>query len=179
MKDAFTGILEEVANFFSISLRKEIRLTRINNDTLRIWSETWRDYNKRIPPNGGWDWIDKTKLHKKKFDKKLLDFAILSENKELCGLVLCTRSNSHEIMYIRYMEGSIYDNHSLKGLIFNIVDTVCMSYAEIYNTKKIRIVDPVNTLIPYYDLKGYVLKKGLFNRNKYCEKGVKNGDSMS
>jgi len=170
----FDAVLEEVSNFFSLSLREEIKLTRITPEALRKWTESWKPINTRVPPNGGWDWTDKTKNHNDRFSIKSLDIAIWNGNNDLCGLALCKRSKNYDNISILYIEGSPNNNHSLKGFIFSIIDAVYTEYAmaTTNKVKQILIIDPVENLLNFYESYGYKVKKKFFSGKKCCKKGI-------
>lgn len=171
MPQMLDAVLEQVSDFFSIHLAKQIQITRITPLALRTWSETWKINNERKPPNGGWDWIYKTKSFERKYHKYLIDIAIWESN-TLCGLALCSRSKGNDNLSLHYLEGSPDKQHPLRGYIFTITETICLEYGMLKAINKIRIIEPVDSLIDFYLNYGYELKnKSLFG-HKYCEKGI-------
>jgi hypothetical protein len=169
----FDAVLEKVAEDFSQGLQQNVKITRINSIAQIAWIESWKSINVRKPPNGGWDWIDKYRDYKRKEPRYLLDFAIW-ESDILCGLAICSRSKRGEVISIHCIEGSPDDNHPLRGLIFKIIDLVCLEYAVSKKTvKTIQIRDPVERLITFYEEHGYKLQRKWLSGSRYCEKGVK------
>lgn len=174
MSDLLDAIFEEVSNFYCEILRNEVKITRIDPTALRAWSETWKPINSRCPPNGGWDWTDKTKDFKKGYNKYSLDFAIWGANKTLCGLALCAISRGGDNISIFYIEGSPDKSHPLKGHIFNIIETMCLEYADATGkTNRIFIIEPAEKLVDFYNSHGYFLKKKLIFGRRKLEKGIK------
>jgi hypothetical protein len=165
-------VLEQVSDFFSLNLTKQIQITRITPIALRTWTETWKTINNREPPNGGWNWIDKSKIFDRKYHKYLLDIAIWESN-QLCGMALCTRSKGNDNLSIHYIEGSPNKKHPLQGYIFTIVETICMEYGILKSINAIRIIEPVDNLIEFYFSYGYNLQKKQLFGHKYLERGIK------
>ena len=173
MSEALDRVFEEVANLFSIECRQEVRITEITPAVLRAWSESWKPFNSRKPPDGGWDWVSKAKDFKKK-PKYRIEIAIWANKNELCGLALGKISKGEENISIYYIEGSPNLYHSLKGHIFDIVEVVCLDYARLLKkTKSIRLMEPVKSLRGFYKKRGYVFSKKLLFGREYCEKEVK------
>jgi hypothetical protein len=169
----FDAVLEKVAKNFSQGLQQNVKITRINSIAQIAWIESWKSINVRKPPNGGWDWIAKYRDYKRKEPRYLLDFTIWESN-ILCGLAICSRSKGGEVISIHCIEGLPGDNHPLKGLVFEIIDLVCLEYAIHKKTvKTIQIRDPVERLITFYEVHGYKLQRNWLSGNRYCEKGVK------
>jgi hypothetical protein len=70
-------IFKKAAIDFSKYLNKNIEITKIDDITLRIWTQTWKTNNNREPPNGGWDWVYKTRDFEKKHNRVVLTDKIL------------------------------------------------------------------------------------------------------
>lgn len=173
MPEMFDDVLEGVTENLSKELQKNIKITRITSTAQTAWTESWKPINDRQPPNGGWDWVAMYQDYKRKKPRYLLDFAIWDSD-ILCGLALCSRSKGCEIISIHCIEGSPDDNHPLNGLIFNIIDAVCLEYAMLKKSvKAIRVIDPVERLVAFYEENGYTFQRKWLSGSRYCEKGVK------
>lgn len=171
--DIFDLVVKNVSEYYSSEFGLELEIVRISEVVLEKWKESWETVNNRLPPNGGWDWAYKVNDFKNSFKPKLiLDIAILDKNKKLCGLALCRKSKNNEHIVIHFIEGSPEKNHSLRGRIFDIVDAVCLQYADILKMKKIIIFDPVEGLIEFYKSRDYLLNKKSFCGSRCLEKGV-------
>jgi hypothetical protein len=168
----FDAVLEDTANFFVEHLKKDVKITKIDQSVLKAWADTWKIVNTRQPPNGGWDWEYKNNTLHGKYKKNLMGIAVWGEDNSLCGLALCTKSKGNEVLSIHYIEGSPNENHPLKGYVFTIIDTVLLQYGGLIKSNSIRIIDPVDTLISFYTSFGYKLNKKLLFHQKYCEKGM-------
>ncbi|TRW96999.1 hypothetical protein [Candidatus Methylobacter oryzae] len=168
---AIDAVFEQVADFFSSNLQKEIKITSINSEALNAWQQSWSS-SLRIPPNGGWDWRCKLSNASRKYQKRLMSVAVWGQDNCLCGLALCSRSKSNEVLSVHYIEGAPIEQHPLTGYVFNIINAVLHEYSYVVNANKIRIMYPVKDLIDFYNSHGYILsKKSLFGR-PYCEKGI-------
>lgn len=170
MSDMLDAILEEVSDFFTEDLQKEVKITKIDPNALRVWTETWKNVSARKPPDGGWDWVYKTKLLEKRYKKYFIGIAVWGEGCSLCGLALCSRSRGNDVLSIHYVEGAPSKDHPLKGYVFNIINTVLLEYAGIIKANGIRIMEPVNSLISFYKIYEYELHNKTLLGKRYCEK---------
>lgn len=95
-----------------------------------------------------------------------------SENSCLCGLAICSKSRGNKVLSVHYIEGSPVEPHPLSGYVFQIIDSVLREYGDLINANKIRIMQPVDSLISYYNLYGYILNKKTLFGHPYCVKGL-------
>ena len=172
MFDALDAVFENVSVFFNKELQKKIRITKIDPNALNSWKETWKEVNDRKPPNGGWDWAYKTSEARKKYTKYLIGIAVWDEGNSLCGLALCSKSKGNEVLSIHYIEGAPDKNHSLKGYVFKIINTILLEYGCLIKANKIRIMQPVDGLKDFYCSCGYVLNRKRLFGQEFCERGI-------
>ena len=171
MPKMLNAILEQVSDVFSNELQKKVNITEINPEALIVWEKTWESKNTRQPPDGGWDWKYKTNQFSKRYKKRLMSIAIWTNN-ELCGLALCRISKGSEVISICYIEGSPIEQHPLSGYVFQIVQMICLEYADIKKSKTIRIEEPIDSLINFYKSQGYLLNKKLLFGKKFLIKDL-------
>jgi hypothetical protein len=172
MPKMLNAILEQVSDVFSNELQKKLSITEINPEALTVWVKTWKSISTRQPPDGGWDWECKTSRLNRKYRKRLISIAIWANN-ELCGLALCRISRGSEVISMCYIEGSPNGQHPLRGYVFQIIEMICLEYAVIKKSKTIRIEEPIDSLMDFYKLQGYLLNKKLLFGRKFLKKDLK------
>jgi len=161
-------VFEEAGNEFSIIYHSNIKITRIDANTLRYWTENCKAQNNRQPPNGGWDWVYKTNMFKASHGRYVIDVAIWNDG-ILCGLALGKVSKGMKQLSIHYIESSPDEKHSLKGLIFELLKTILKDYATLLNVEKIILVEPVDGLIKFYESHDFLYKKKRLFGKSICE----------
>lgn len=167
--DSKTVVFEEVSQHFSEALQKDILIIRIEKEAIKQWSENWKTVpNPRKKPDGGWDWalLWKDYCYKRfRYRKQyMVDIAIYVKQ-ELCGLALGGIEKDNSYISIDYVEGSPIIEHPLKGHVLDIILTGTCRYATIYNISELRLDNPVDGLISYYESKGFETVHGDKN---YC-----------
>jgi hypothetical protein len=172
MNNVLELVFDEVSNIFYQYTDTKIILTRIDSNTLNAWYKNWVPINRRKPPNGGWDWEFKVAHFQKNYQKYIFDIAIFSENGDLSGLALGKRSRSKANLSIYYLEGSPGQSDSLKGNIFSIISIVSLEYAKLMGIKKLRLIEPVDGLLEFYQSYHFELKKKTLFGKHYCEKDI-------
>lgn len=169
-------IFEEVAGNFSKTLSKNIKITRIEPETVKQWNTGWRPINRRKKPDGGWDWAQLRKeYYFKKYPyvpRRKIDIVIWEgEIPQLCGLVLGGVAKDTSFLTIDYVEGAPdlegAPAHPLKGHILDMVFTIVKSYAMILNINELRLNDPVDGLIHLYESE-YGFKTKHDGKKTYC-----------
>lgn len=168
-------IFEEVAGNFSKALSKNIKITRIESETVKQWNTGWRPISPRKKPDGGWDWaLLREQYYFKKYryaPQRRIDIAIWEgEIQPLCGLALGGVAKDMSFVTIDYVEGAPA-NHPLKGHILDIVFTTVKRYAMILNIHELRLNDPVDGLICHYESLGFQTKRD--GKKTYCFQRLK------
>lgn len=171
-KTALDRVFEEVENLFLLSEQQFIKITRITPIVLKKWTETWKPYNHRQPPNGGWDWVYK-KTHFTSSSPLLFDMAIWGEKDVLCGLALGKFSRSAENLSIYYLEGNPDKKHILKGWVLGIIVETALEYAKLKGSREVKIIEPVANLIPVYQQYGFQMQRKWGIGKVYCAKEIK------
>jgi hypothetical protein len=172
MNNILELVFDEVSNIFYQYTDKKILLSRIDSNTLNAWHKNWVPINKRQPPNGGWDWKFKVAHFQKNYQEYLFDIALFSENGDLSGLTLGKTSRSKGNLSLYYLEGSPNQSDPLKGYIFSIINLVSSEYAKLMGIKKLRLIEPVDGLIEFYQSYHFELKKKTLFGKSYCEKEI-------
>jgi len=151
--DPLTNIFNRTGEYFSEKLGKNVKLERIQPATIQIWTQEWSGINQRKKPDGNFDWAKLRDIYyHKKFpysDQRRIDIAIWEE-KHLCGLAVGGISKEKTYISIDYIEGSPAQ-HPLKGLVLNIMLAIVEEYARILEIPELRLSDPVDDLIKYYE----------------------------
>lgn len=171
-KTPLDAVFESVESEFTKILEQPIRLSRIDQLTLTTWSEVWKPNSDRIPPNGGWSWIEKKQYNDKCHPEvRRFDVAVWSQD-SLCGLSLGHLSKDSTHNAISYIEGCPLP-HPLKGHILDIIHITAVEYAKLMRKKYVRLIEPVDNLIEQYKKLGFEYKiRGYSRKTPYCEKEV-------
>lgn len=156
-------IFSEVASNFSKELSKDIKITRIESETIKQWNTGWKPINPRKKPDGGWDWaLLREQYYFKKCryaPQRRIDIAIWErETQQLCGLALGEVEKNRSFLTIDYVEGAP-TNHPLKGHVLDLVLTIVKRYAIVLNIHELRLNDPVDGLIRHYESLGFQTKR--------------------
>lgn len=165
------AICHETSELFSQGLQANIVITDMNERALEKW-QTWKTIEgtkQRKKPNGGWNWAElRRKYYHKLFSyspQRRIDLAIWCDD-QLSGLVLGQVSKSKEYVTIDYIESLPVETHRLKGHILDIALFTTEQYATILNIRELRLIDPVENLIPYYQAEGFELVTA--EKKPYC-----------
>ena len=169
--------VNETITVFSEKLQKPSIITKIDQNAIIQWShwKTAENAEPRQKPNDGYDWAKLREMyyHKKPYyfaPERRIDIAIWCEG-QLCGLALGGVSKQYDYIVLDYIEGSSVCTHPLKGHVLDITFFMVTQYAMIENIDEIRLVDPVNNLIPYYQSIGFELVS-IRKQKPYCFRKV-------
>lgn len=140
-----------------------VRLGLIGPEALEAFEQTWSSRPERRYP---WSW-----------GRMVLDFRRLPTRFEvavwsgevLCGLAVGEVRGTH--VRVNYIEGSPDPEHPLKGKVVSAVLTASTTYARIVDRREVRLVDPVEAMIPRYRALGLMLVSPR-GEPRYCVCGV-------
>jgi hypothetical protein len=126
------------------TIAEAFSITPMSSDAMDAWEKDWLPANDREPPNGGWDWPAVRERYAGEVG--VFDTAVWSGD-QLCGLAIGTINRT--AVCIDAVEGSPCP-HPLKGKVLPIIFQCAAMYAQNTGRRQIRLIEPVDGLIPLY-----------------------------
>lgn len=144
---------EEVLRAF----RQKIRVTSLNSDALSAVKSVWMQQARRVAFN----WEGRICPTLVKSHPRRLELALWVES-ELCGLAVARLSDAREWVSLTHIEGAPNPSHPLRGKVVpialigaDIFGTLVQAEAEMAETPKVRILNPLRESMDWYERCGY------------------------
>jgi hypothetical protein len=136
---------------------------------MAAWEAVWKPAHPGGALPGGFDWIRALKQFRSKVER--FDAAIWSDG-FLCGLAIGKPSRGRRHVSVHLMEGARHTPNPLKGRVLPIVLALADEYAKALGTKYVRLVSPVQGMIPIYQALGFKHVPRTTKCPAYCEREV-------
>lgn len=169
-------VYQEVETELIERFQKEVRLTAITINALRIWQTEWYPRlaeRKHITDEElYWNWM-KTKLEMSKVPNRF-EVAVWSKN-ILCALAIGKPSNgpTHNAIYLLQSSPFL---HPLEGKIITITIKTGMAYAKALGKRHLVLIEPLEHLVKIYERHGFTFKTAKNYPKRYCTKEVSYDD---
>ncbi len=149
-------------------LAPQARLTEIGLSALQIYRETWPDAYGLRGHEVQFDWDSLFRHYRRKYSRFE---AALWDDDALCGLCYGMPSQGPQHLTLQFME-AYEGEHSLKGLVIDIMHEAANAYAFALGKQELRIEDPVEAAIPLCLRRGFELASETRGRTYYSRKVV-------
>lgn len=154
---AFAHVEEQVRR----EAGREIQITEISLDMLVEVRNNWKNRPYQ------WNWFDlKRRFHHVPYR---FEMAIHAEGR-LCGLAIGKASRGKRHVSAYYIEGNPDAGHPLKRLVLPIVLASLERYAVMLGCQYIRLVNPLEGLMPRYRMLGFSEVARVVEGALYCER---------
>jgi hypothetical protein len=137
-----------------------VHLGIITQSALHAFREQWEGHARRRYP---WPWPEIVE-NARQNEPDRFEVAVRSRN-TLCGLAIGWTRNA--FCRVDYLEGSPAPHHPLKGSTATIVTAAARTYAQALGKGEIRLVDPIQEVVPHYEALGFTLVRRK-NETPYC-----------
>jgi hypothetical protein len=159
------AVYEVVAKNLAEELDMPIQITPIGRGMLK-WETVWLPAHPGRGNHGGFDWREIVNRFNGKHER--LDAAIWSAGL-LCGLAIGKPSKGKRHVSIYFLEGARHSPNPLKGSVLTIALLLANEYAKALGARYVRLMSPVEGLIPTYQTLGFRYVPKTTKCPAYCE----------
>jgi hypothetical protein len=125
--------------------------TQFDQSTWRCWETEWQENPWR---RNDWDWRD---FQREYINSPSRFEAALWNGDTLCGMAIGVLSRGREHLSVKLLEGSPDASHPLKGRVRHCLLPLAEAYANSHLCQRVRLLDPLDPVIPLYAEMGYSL----------------------
>lgn len=137
-----------------------VRFGTITALALDAWHAQWAAHPAR---QVAWPWEVMAPDQRRRLPTRF-ELALWSGD-VLCGLAIGRVGSSY--CSVEYLEGSPVAGHPLRGQVIPAALTALLAYAKVLGKAEMRLVEPLDELVPLYEARGFLLvvPKG---ERRYC-----------
>lgn len=117
------------------------------------YETNWRDHPQRW---NSWNWREWQREFRNSPSR--FEAALWGDN-ALCGLAIGKLSKGRSHLSVHLLEGSPDRGHPLKGRVRHCILELAEFYADIWDCRTVKLIEPIEEVIPLYVDMGYVIAR--------------------
>lgn len=141
-----------------------VRFRTITGVALDAWRLHWARHPAR---QVAWPWDVMVPAHRRRHPTRF-ELAVWSGD-ALCGLAIGRAGVTH--CSLEYLEGSPIPDHPLRRQVIPAALATLLAYATVLGKSEMRLVEPLDALVPAYEARGFMLVEPPGER-RYCVRTV-------
>ncbi len=142
----------------------DLRIMPINENALSFWRIVWQSFPSA--EDGGFNWEE---AHGRLWNRPNRYEVAVWSGPVLCGLALGHTSPEKQDVCINLLERLSVPGNPLIGYIAPIVFTAASFYGNILKSQRLKIKNPVDGALPYYEKLGFSLAERVDGSTYYAK----------
>lgn len=168
--DTYRGVRElahRKAQEDVIGVFPTIKLTNITEDALQAVEASWVS-QLRHPRSRSWNWrrfVERTYSNPKQFQLAIWNQRVKADNiyadptyADLHALAIGRTTSHRRTVQVDYVESFPYERNPFKGSVLPLVERAMTYYAFFIEANRLRIVNALPEVVPYYQSRGFVIE---------------------